>query len=65
MRDLSHLGVPSNDKLWKCPKCGVYALGSLWEECEPSCEDCGSHPGIRCPDCDEDIDLIMYDIEWK
>lgn len=34
-----------------------------WEDTEVTCDDCGSHPGLRCadPECDEVVDLIHQD----
>jgi peptide methionine sulfoxide reductase MsrB len=32
-----------------------------WIECDAFCEDCGSHPGLRCEECDAVIDLIYED----
>ncbi len=30
-----------------------------WEEVEAACDDCGPHPGLKCPACDEIVDLVM------
>ena len=34
-----------------------------WADCEVGCEDCGSHPGLRCTDpaCGAELDLIRDD----
>jgi hypothetical protein len=46
---------------------GSYAMAEHrheWEDWEVGCEDCGSHPAVRCadPQCDsEPIDLIYND----
>jgi hypothetical protein len=32
-----------------------------WETTEVGCEDCGSHPGLRCRLCDGVSDLIYSD----
>lgn len=41
---------------YKCLECGHQ--GDNFEETETSCEDCGSHPAVRCPECREVHDLI-------
>lgn len=32
-----------------------------WLEVEVYCDDCGSHPGLRCEECDSLLDLIYED----
>jgi hypothetical protein len=37
----------------------------VWQEVEPYCEDCGSHPGLRCvaeDDCPDDFDTDWIDL---
>ncbi len=41
-----------------CPVCNLEDLGKDWEETEVGCEDCGSHPAIKCPNCEEKFDHI-------
>ena len=43
---------------WHCPECNKSFPTELWEECEPYCEDCGSHDGRRCPGCGEEFDHV-------
>jgi hypothetical protein len=43
---------------WTCPECGQTSPVEEWVECEPGCEDCGSHDGRRCPRCDETFDHV-------
>jgi hypothetical protein len=30
-----------------------------WYETETGCEDCGTHPAVRCPECGMVIDTVM------
>ena len=47
----------------KCPACdGVFEL-RLWELGYLYCEDCGGHPAMKCPKCEEQQDLIFHDPE--
>lgn len=32
-----------------------------WQDAEVGCEDCGSHPAVRCAFCLETLDLIYND----
>jgi hypothetical protein len=41
-----------------CRICNEWSLASEWEDCEPSCEDCGEHAGIKCPRCMEEFDHV-------
>jgi len=43
----------------KCQFCGKLSDNQDWEETTIFCEDCGEHPAIRCPKCDEVVDLVM------
>jgi hypothetical protein len=45
-------------KRWTCPRCGITSDVALWRECEPCCEDCGSHDGRECPECGEVFDHV-------
>lgn len=36
-----------------CPHCKERTEESDWREGEGYCEDCGSHAGVFCPECDE------------
>lgn len=49
--------------LYQCPECKEVSDSTLWEETEVGCEDCGSHPALRCPKCDTGIDMIFYNTE--
>lgn len=49
------------EKEYLCPHCNVSSIGSLWTYCEPYCEDCGNHCGVRCPACDEEVDPVWHD----
>lgn len=42
----------------QCPSCKVVGMGSAWTETEVGCEDCGSHPAIKCPFCEECVDWV-------
>lgn len=50
-------GAPAT-RLWLCPECGVVSPVTDWEEVEPYCEDCGTHDGRKCPNCEEWIDHV-------
>lgn len=50
-------GVPAIEA-WTCPECGTSSLVEAWEECQPYCEDCGSHDGRRCPGCGAEFDHV-------
>ena len=41
-----------------CPECHVESKAEDWKECEPYCEDCGSHDGLECPHCGEQFDHV-------
>lgn len=32
-----------------------------WEETEVGCDDCGTHPAVRCDACGQVLDLIYED----
>lgn len=42
----------------RCKECGEVSFRKEWDDTEVGCEDCGSHPAIRCPKCGDDIDTI-------
>lgn len=44
----------------KCPACNKTSAPERWEASEVPCEDCGSHPAVRCPECGEPIDTVMH-----
>jgi hypothetical protein len=44
---------------WKCPDCGQASPVGEWAECEPGCEDCGSHDGRECQRCGEWFDHVF------
>jgi hypothetical protein len=46
-----------------CPNCQGIAKAELFTETEKGCDDCGSHPALLCPVCDEPIDMIYHDTE--
>ncbi len=50
-------GVPPATQ-WKCPECNNWSNVADWAECEPYCEDCGSHDGRRCPICGTEYDHV-------
>lgn len=39
-----------------CPECNEWSSAIDWNDCEPYCEDCGSHAGIECPVCGDMFD---------
>ena len=44
----------------KCPEC-KYELTeeeASKDDCWVGCEDCGEHPAVKCPKCEELIDVI-------
>jgi hypothetical protein len=42
----------------ECPECGKWAVASDWKVFDTSCESCGGHPVLMCPneDCKEVYD---------
>ena len=60
----------------RCPGCNVVSISLRWggnptygdmdmpDDTFDSygCEDCGTHPAYRCPECHEIFDSIQYDI---
>ena len=42
----------------QCPRCESWNLPELWRETISPCEDCGDHPAIECPDCEDRVDTI-------
>lgn len=48
----------------KCPHCAEESSYDTWEETEVGCEDCGTHPAVRCPACGEAVDAIYNDDAW-
>lgn len=45
-------------KPWLCPECKVATPAIQWAECDPYCEDCGSHDGRECPNCRTQFDHV-------
>lgn len=43
----------------KCPHCGEWSDEEAWKESEVGCEDCGSHPSLICPKCEEHTDCVI------
>ena len=49
-----------------CTLCDRVSLNDLWKDCTIYCEDCGGeHQAIRCPECDEAVDLVFTDFVLK
>ena len=42
----------------ECPHCRQATDVAAWTDCEPYCEDCGTHAGIRCPACEQCFDHV-------
>ncbi len=40
----------------RCRECTEWSPGLEWQDCEPYCEECGSHAGVMCPRCGEQFD---------
>lgn len=51
-------GHPSPTTKIQCRECRGWSSVGQWEECEPYCEDCGDHDGIRCPMCQAEFDHV-------
>ncbi|ARO54044.1 hypothetical protein B2G69_07725 [Methylorubrum zatmanii] len=54
---------PKAELGYVCPECKAWSHISQWRETEVGCEDCGDHPALRCPECEEDIDTVFTDFE--
>lgn len=52
-----HFDVSPGD-IVTCPECNEESPEEDWQETEVGCEDCGSHPAIRCPKCGEAFDAV-------
>ena len=52
-------GWPVKIERYKCPECTGLLEVPEDNDAEVYCEDCGSHPGFKCPHCEEMIDLIF------
>jgi hypothetical protein len=46
---------------FNCPYCGHVFGSPDNRETVVGCEDCGSHPAVQCPACEEYIDLIFVE----
>lgn len=45
-----------------CPTCKKESKLERWETCYVSCDDCGYHEGISCPECKAEFDIVLgYD----
>lgn len=42
----------------ECRECGKWSVESDWTESEVPCEDCGAHPAMKCPHCNEGYDTV-------
>ena len=49
----------------KCTECGEWSDQEDYKETEVGCEDCGSHPALECPKCEEVMDTIYKDLEER
>jgi len=47
----------------ECPHCMKTSPLDEFDETEIGCEDCGSHEALKCPKCDELIDLVYNEME--
>lgn len=47
----------------RCPSCGEWSPAEEWGEREVYCEDCGTHPALECPLCEERVDTVYRDPE--
>lgn len=52
-------------KNWLCPKCNKISPVERWREVGPSCDECGSHDGRKCPECWEWFDHVWGSKEIK
>lgn len=50
-------------EIW-CDKCHTWNVAEKWDPIEPLCEDCGSHAGVLCPECDAVYDHV-YDEDLR
>lgn len=41
-----------------CPECKGWSKPADWQETSVSCELCGEHTAMRCPECGEDFDHV-------
>lgn len=46
-----------------CPECEVWSPVASWREGEVCCEDCGTHPSMVCPACENQTDTVFTDFE--
>jgi len=49
----------TNDSYIKCKECDEFSHITRWTESESYCEDCGSHIAMKCPVCEEIIDMVF------
>ena len=52
----------TSNTLLKCPECDNQSPRQDWADAEIGCEDCGTHFALRCPKCDELIDMATNNI---
>lgn len=45
----------------KCHECNEFSPHGDWIDTEVYCEDCGSHPAIKCPKCHAIEDYVWHD----
>ena len=45
-----------------CDSCGEWTDENDWWETEVACDDCGSHPAIVCPTCEEVFDGVFVEL---
>ncbi len=60
--------MPKRNPKWddfrlECPKCGLKETDDKnFIDTEVYCEDCGSHPAIRCPKCGDTHSRVWEDL---
>ena len=59
MSSLNDLGE-KNVLGFKCPECKET---TTFYPTEVGCEDCGSHPAVRCDNCGEDFDDVYSEYD--
>lgn len=53
--------MSDNAIIWLCLVCEKTSPEDQWGEIDMPCEDCGDHPGVKCPQCEEVFDMIFDD----
>ncbi len=59
--DLCWFDLPAGLVEIHCPECGCVSMVSDWKEASVSCETCGEHDAIECPECYERFDHVWHD----